>query len=46
MREDQKNLFIAMGLSLLVILGWQHFFAAPKVEKAREVVAQTQPGVP
>jgi YidC/Oxa1 family membrane protein insertase len=46
MREDQKNLFIAMGLSLLVILGWQHYFAAPKVDKAREVVAQTQPGVP
>ena len=46
MREDQKNLLIAMALSLLVIIGWQQFYAGPKVDKAREVVAQTQGNVP
>ena len=42
MSEDQKNLFLAMGLSLLVIVGWQYFYASPKLEKARETLAQTQ----
>ncbi len=42
MREDQKNLFLAMGLSLLVILGWQYFYAAPKMDRARDTVAQVQ----
>ena len=42
MRDDQKNLFIAMGLSLLVIVGWQYFYAGPKLDKARETVAQVQ----
>ena len=38
MREDQKNLFLAMGLSLLVIVGWQYFYAGPKQERARETI--------
>ncbi len=42
MREDQKNLFLAMGLSLLVIVLWQYFYAAPKLERARETTAQVQ----
>ena len=42
MREDQKNLFLAMGLSLLVIVGWQYFYAGPKQEQARQIAAQTQ----
>jgi len=46
MREDQKNLFLAMGLSLLVIVGWQYFYAGPKQEQARQVTAQTQSAVP
>ena len=46
MRDDQKNLFLAMGLSLLVIIGWQYFYAGPKQERAREVIAQTQSAVP
>ncbi len=40
MRDDQKNLFLAMGLSLLVIMGWQYFYAAPKLDRARETTAQ------
>ncbi len=42
MREDQKNLFLAMGLSLLVIVGWQYFYAGPKLQQAHDTVAQTQ----
>ena len=36
--QDQRNLILAVALSLLVLLGWQHFFAAPalKDEKARQ----------
>ncbi len=40
MREDQKNLFLAMGLSLLVIIGWQYFYAAPKLDASRQTAAQ------
>ncbi len=46
MREDQKNLFLAMGLSLLVIVGWQYFYAGPKQEQARQIAAQTQSAAP
>ncbi|MCI4677747.1 membrane protein insertase YidC [Rhodoblastus acidophilus] len=40
MQQDSRNLLIAMGLSLLVILGWSHFFGAPKVEQARRMQQQ------
>ena len=33
MREDQKNLFIAMGLSLLVIVGWNYFYGVPEAQR-------------
>lgn len=35
--QDHKNLMIAIVLSLAVLLGWQYFFAAPKLreEQAR-----------
>jgi len=43
MSDDQKNLFMAMGLSLLVIVAWQYFYAAPQMEKSRQQKqAQTQ----
>ncbi len=34
--EDQKNLLLAIGLSLAILLGWQYFYAAPKIEAERE----------
>ncbi len=40
MQQDSRNLLIAMGLSLLVILGWNHFYGAPKVQQARETLNQ------
>ena len=42
MQNDQKNLFLAMGLSLLVIVGWNHFYGAPKVQQARQTQSQLQ----
>ena len=40
MQQDSRNLVIAMGLSLLVILGWNHFYGAPKVQQARQTLNQ------
>ncbi len=42
MQNDQKNLILAMGLSLLVIVGWNHFFGAPKVQQARQTQSQLE----
>jgi YidC/Oxa1 family membrane protein insertase len=36
MINDQKNMFLAIGLSLLVILGWQYFIGGPQLERQRE----------
>ncbi|MDI9846540.1 membrane protein insertase YidC [Rhodoblastus sp. 17X3] len=49
MQQDSRNLLIAMGLSLLVILGWNHFYGAPKVQQARQTLNQLnqiEPGNP
>jgi YidC/Oxa1 family membrane protein insertase len=53
MREDQKNLFMAMGLSLLVIIGWNFFYGSPEAQKQQQRQAQqatqqapSAPGVP
>jgi YidC/Oxa1 family membrane protein insertase len=47
MREDNKNLLVAIGLSMAVLLGWNVFYAGPQTERARQQAqqtAQTQPG--
>ena len=33
---DNRNLIIAIALSLAVLLGWQYFIAGPQIEKARQ----------
>ncbi len=40
--QDQNNLIFAVILSLLVLMGWQYFFAAPKLreEQARKEFSQ------
>ncbi len=46
---DNKNLFLAIGLSILVIVGWNYFYAGPQVERQRQerlAQTQTQPQVP
>ncbi len=46
MREDQKNLFIAMGLSLLVIVGWNFFYGVPEAQRQRQQQTQQQAQLP
>lgn len=40
MREENRNLIVAIVLSVAVLIGWQYFFAAPEAEKQR--LAQQQ----
>lgn len=42
MREDNRNLILAIALSLAILLGWQYFFAAPQAEKQRLAAQQQQ----
>jgi YidC/Oxa1 family membrane protein insertase len=42
MQQDTRNLLLAMALSLLVILGWNHFYGTPKIQEARQTTAQLQ----
>jgi YidC/Oxa1 family membrane protein insertase len=42
MREDNRNLILAIALSLAVLLGWQYFFAAPQAERQRQAAQQQQ----
>lgn len=49
--QNQKNFVLAIVLSLIVLLGWQMFFVAPKLKeeqerKARQQQTQTVPGQP
>lgn len=50
MREDNKNLILAIALSLAVLLGWQYFYAAPEAERQRHAAqqqsAQVNPNAP
>ncbi len=42
MREDNKNLLVAIVLSVAVLLGWQFFFAAPQADRQRQAAQQQQ----
>lgn len=37
---DQKNLIVAIGLSLLVLVGYHYFIERPRLEKMREIQTQ------
>jgi YidC/Oxa1 family membrane protein insertase len=39
---DNKNLFLAIGLSILVIVGWNYFYASPQLERQRQERQQGQ----
>jgi YidC/Oxa1 family membrane protein insertase len=46
---DQRNLILAIGLSILIILGWQLYMAPIEAERARQAQQQQQqqqPGPP
>ncbi len=46
--EDQKNLILAIVLSVAVLFGWQFFYAGPRMkdeqDRLKRQQAQTQPG--
>jgi len=42
MINDQKNMLLAIGLSVLVIIGWQYFVGMPQLEKQRQQQVQQQ----
>jgi YidC/Oxa1 family membrane protein insertase len=46
MKQDNTNLFLAIGLSLLVLIGWNYFYGVPKVDRARQTQAQLQTAKP
>jgi YidC/Oxa1 family membrane protein insertase len=41
--NDQKNMLIAIGLSALVLLGWQYFVGLPQMDKQRHEAQLKQP---
>ncbi len=47
MTQDNKNLYLAIALSILVIIGWNYFYGAPQLEKARQTQTEiNQPSAP
>ena len=42
MTDDKKNVYIAIALSILVIIGWNFFYGWPQMEKARQAQQQAQ----
>ncbi len=46
MSSEQKNLFLAIGLSMIVLFGWNYFYGAPTVEKQRQAQQATQTTAP
>jgi len=42
MREENRNLIVAIAVSLAILLGWQYFFAAPQAERHRQAAQQQQ----
>ena len=47
--NQQKNLLLAVVLSMAVLLGWQIFYAGPQIEKERarqQATEQSQPAIP
>ena len=48
MKYDNKNFILAIALSMLIIFGWQYFYAGPKLQKehAAQQTAQTTTETP
>ena len=40
MKPDTKNYYLALALSILVVFGWNYFYAKPKVDQAHQSQAQ------
>jgi YidC/Oxa1 family membrane protein insertase len=42
MKEDNRNLLLAITLSVVVLLGWQYFYGVPQAEKQKQIAQQGQ----
>ena len=40
--NDHKNTILAFVLSLIVVIGWEYYFARPEMEKQAQQQEQTQ----
>ncbi|MGD1036963.1 MAG: membrane protein insertase YidC [Roseiarcus sp.] len=44
--EDSRNIIMAIVLSVLVLIAWNYFYAAPQLQKDRQAQTQTQTQTP
>ncbi|WP_108051399.1 membrane protein insertase YidC [Bosea sp. 124] len=42
MKEDNRNLLLAITLSVVILLGWQFFYAKPQMDKQQQIAQQNQ----
>ncbi len=42
MTDDNKNVYLAIALSILVIIGWNFFYGWPQMQKGRQAQSQSQ----
>lgn len=40
--ENNRNYFVAIALSVLILIAWQFFYVSPKMEKDRIAAEQAQ----
>ena len=43
-KEDTRNLFLAVGLSVLLMAAWQYFYAGPMYQREHQAQMQAQEG--
>ncbi len=44
--DDNRNLLLAITLSVIVMVGWNYFFGMPKLEQQRQQQTQSQTAAP
>ena len=44
--EDNKNLLLAIALSVIVMVGWNYFYGVPKLDQQRQAQQQAQTTAP
>ncbi len=45
MKDDNKNVYLAIALSILVIIGWNYFYGWPQMERQRQAQLQNKAAV-
>ena len=45
MKDDNKNVYLAIALSILVIIGWNYFYGWPQMERQRQAQLQNRAAV-